>query len=53
MAYNTVWAARVLQEHPFPTNLLELAAEQLKLSDKPKTDPHEEDRKRAAGPARS
>ena len=50
MAYNTVWAARVLREHPFPTNLLELAAEQLELSDKPKRDPHEEDRERSAPP---
>lgn len=44
MADNTVWMAEVLRENPCPTNLLELAAEQLKLSDAPKTDPHEMDR---------
>jgi multimeric flavodoxin WrbA len=52
MAYNTVWAARILQEHPFPTNLLELSAEQMRLSKKPKADPHEQDRKRASARAR-
>ena len=46
MAYNTVWMARVLRDNPCTTNLLELASEQLALSDPPKTDPHEEDRVR-------
>ena len=46
MAYNTVWMARVLRDHPCPTNLLELADEQRRLSDAPKDDPHELDRQR-------
>jgi multimeric flavodoxin WrbA len=46
MAYNTTWMARLLRENPCSTNLLELAAEQLKLSDPPKADPHEADRLR-------
>jgi multimeric flavodoxin WrbA len=46
MAHNAVWMARVMEEHPFPTNLLELAEEQLAISDPPKTDPHEERRQR-------
>jgi multimeric flavodoxin WrbA len=41
MAYNAVWMAHTLRENPCPTNLLDLAAEQLALSDKPKSDPHE------------
>ncbi len=44
MAYNTVWMAGLLRDHPCPTNLTELAEEQRKLSDPPKTDPHEMDR---------
>ena len=46
MAYNTVWMARALRDNPCTTNLLELAAEQLALSDTPKSDPHELDRQR-------
>jgi multimeric flavodoxin WrbA len=46
MAYNTVWMAKALRANPCTTDLLELAAEQLALSDPPKTDPHEEDRAR-------
>jgi multimeric flavodoxin WrbA len=46
MAYNAVWMARLLREHPCPTNLLELAAEQRLVSDAPKEDPHELDRQR-------
>lgn len=44
MAYNSVWMASALAQNPCPTNLLELAAEQLAMSDQPKTDPHEMDR---------
>jgi multimeric flavodoxin WrbA len=40
MAYNAVWMARLLQEHPCPTNLTELSEEQMHLSDTPKSDPH-------------
>jgi hypothetical protein len=46
MAYNAVWMAGVLRDNPCTTNLLDLAAEQLALSDPPETDPHEEDRAR-------
>jgi multimeric flavodoxin WrbA len=44
MAYNAVWLANVLRDDPCPTNLTELAHEQLALSDAPKNDPHEKDR---------
>ena len=44
MAYNAVWMAGALRKMPCTTNLLELAAEQLALSDTPKSDPHELDR---------
>jgi multimeric flavodoxin WrbA len=46
MAYNTVWMANALRASPCTTNLLDLAAEQLALSDPPKADPHELDRQR-------
>ena len=46
MAYNAVWMARLLRDHPCPTNLLALAAEQRLVSDVPKEDPHELDRQR-------
>jgi multimeric flavodoxin WrbA len=49
MAYNCTWMARVLRENPCPTNLTQLAAEQLALSDQPKTDPHELDRTTRGG----
>lgn len=49
MAYNAVWMANALHENPCTTNLHELAAEQLALSDSPKTDPHELDRRRREG----
>lgn len=49
MAYNSVWMARTLRENPCPTDLLELAAEQLTMSDRPKTDPHEMDRRERSG----
>jgi multimeric flavodoxin WrbA len=44
MAYNAVWMAGALRANPCPTNLLELAAEMRRISDPPKTDPHELDR---------
>jgi len=49
MAYNAVWMANALHENPCTTNLHELATEQLALSDSPKTDPHELDRRRREG----
>ena len=48
-AYNATWMASTLPENPCPTNLLELAAEQLALSDRPKTDPHEMGRRERSG----
>lgn len=44
MAYNAVWLAQIQRDAPCPTNLLDLAAEQMRISDSPKADPHEADR---------
>ncbi len=41
MAYNTVWMAQLLRDHPCPTNLTALSEEQKALSDEAKPDPHE------------